>query len=487
MTAHTQAHSFNYQAIEDAWDKGKIAVLDSMPGSGKTTAITDYLRDTELNHVIFVSPFKSEVEQELPKRKLKGLHYVHPRSGKGGKVSHLKELMTMGDTSSGNRLHRITCTHSAFTRLTSESFDQLGHYTLVIDETLDVIRQLDDVGLYTEYMLLGRGGFSSDSKHYQLNDQNWFDELHKIDKKLFESQSTTSKSKSPKKDFMFKLCQIAAQNQLYRYSKGYWFCMLPIEILTRAKRVIVMTHGFENSFMHCWLKLHNVQHHYIDNDKLGLKSESKLKQELKSNLTFVEPPKKLKDLADSRKFESFTKSHWDLLVNSKKIENYKASLNYIVKEKLCADTSDIFWTCPKGHRETVEKLVPKLRGKITLQKALEVADVNEDFIEDDALAEKDEQDGKTHSSWLPCNIKARNDFGHITNCLYAFSLNPPPSVLNLLVKTSGIKANKINATFKLNNLLQFIYRGSIRQNKPMNLCIIPADTRALLDDFLKHY
>jgi DNA transposition AAA+ family ATPase len=45
MTAHTQARTFNYQAIEDAWTKGKIAVLDSMPGSGKTTAITDYLRD----------------------------------------------------------------------------------------------------------------------------------------------------------------------------------------------------------------------------------------------------------------------------------------------------------------------------------------------------------------------------------------------------------------------------------------------------------
>jgi hypothetical protein len=481
MTAHTQARTFNYQAIEDAWDKGKIAVLDSMPGSGKTTAVTSFLRDRNPSYVIFVSPFKSEVEQELPKRKLKGLHYVHPRSGKGGKVSHLKELITKGDNSSGNKLHRITCTHSAFTRLTSESFDQLGLYTLVIDETLDVIKQLDDVRLYSEYMLMGRGTVKQDTKRYQFNEPTWFDGLHKKDVDGFVANGRGNK------DLMFKLCQMAAQNQLYQYNESNWFQMLPIELLIRAEKVIVMTHGFENSFMHCWLKLHNVQHHYIDNDKLGLKSESKLKQELKSNLTFVEPPKKLKDLADSRNFESFTKSHWDLLVNSKKIEDYKASLNHIVKEKLCADTSDIFWTCPKGHRETVEKLVPKLRGKITLQKALEVADVNEDFIEDDALAEKDEQDGKTHSSWLPCNIKARNDFGHITNCLYAFSLNPPPSVLNLLVKTSGVKANKINATFKLNNLLQFIYRGSIRQNKPMNLCIIPADTRALLDDFLKHY
>ena len=177
MPSATQAHSFNYQAIEDAWAKGSIAVLDSMPGSGKTTAITKYLRDTGLNHVIFVSPFKSEVEQELPKSKLEGLNYVHPQSGKGGKVSHLKGLMTMGDTSSGNRLHRITCTHSAFTRLTSESFDQLGHYTLIIDETLDVIRQLDDVRRYSEYMLMGRGAVNPDTKHYQFDDLTWFDSL----------------------------------------------------------------------------------------------------------------------------------------------------------------------------------------------------------------------------------------------------------------------------------------------------------------------
>jgi hypothetical protein len=481
MTAPTQARSYNYQAIEDAWTKGKIAVLDSMPGSGKTTAVTKFLRDKDLNHVIFVSPFKSEVEQELPKRKLKGLHYVYPRSGKGGKVTQLKELMTEGDKSSGNQLHRITCTHSAFTRLTSESFDQLGHYTLVIDETLDVIRQLDDVGLYTEYMLLGRGTVNSDTKHYQLNEQNWFDELHKRDKGDFANNEGTGK------DSMFKLCQMAAQKQLYQYCDGNWFYMLPIELLTKAKRVIVMTHGFENSFMHCWLKHYEIEHHYIDNEKLGLLSEVMLKQELKSNLTFIELTRKLNDLAETRNFESFSMSHWKKLVTSKEIEDLKSSLNHTIKEKLRADASNIFWTCPKRYRTEVERLVPKLRGKITLQKALEVADVNEDFIEHDDLAESDEQDGKTHSSWLPCNIKARNDFGHITNCLYAFSLNPSPSLVNLLTGTSGIGASKIKATFKLNNLLQFIYRGSIRQNKPMNLCIIPADTRALLEDFLKHY
>lgn len=72
-----------------------------------------------------------------------------------------------------------------------------------------------------------------------------------------------------------------------------------------------------------------------------------------------------------------------------------------------------------------------------------------------------------------------------TNCLYAFSLNPPPDVLNLLASTSGLDSTKIVDTFKLNNLLQFIYRGSIRDNKSMNLCIIPGHTKNLLLDYLR--
>jgi hypothetical protein len=478
MTAHTQARTFNYQAIEDAWDKGKIAVLDSMPGSGKTTAITNFLRDKGLNHVIFVSPFKSEVEQELPKHKLKGLNYVHPTSGKGGKVFHLKELITKGDSSAGNKSHRITCTHSAFTRLTSESFDQLGLYTLVIDEALDVIRKLDDVRLYSEHLLLSAGSVNEINKLYQFTDSTWFEASYKKDIGYFEANG------SGNKDSMFKLCQMAAQKQLYQYAESNWFQMLPIELLTKAKRVIVMTHGFENSFMHCWLKLHNVQHHYIDNDKLGLKSESKLKQDLKSNLTFIPLTRTLKALGEGRRHESLSISHWQQMEENNSLHKTCSSINNLVKSEFKADKDNIFWTCPKNYKPKIEAAAPKLRGKITLQQPLELADVNEDFIDKSALKEADDEQGTTHSSWLPCNIKARNDFGHITNCLYAFSLNPPPSVLNLLTTTSGIELEKIKATFKLNNLLQFIYRGSIRQNMPMNLCIIPADTRALLDDFL---
>jgi hypothetical protein len=465
---------FNYEALEDAWVKSKISVLDAMPGSGKTTAITQYLKDRKLNHVLFVSPFISEVEDELPKRKLKGLNYAYPTSGKGGKVTQLNNLIRFGDETTGNRSHRITCTHSAFTRLTSEIFEQLGNYTLIIDEALDVIAQLDELRQYSDHILMNNGTVNSE-KRYQFNDTDWFDTVHGSDKEVFNETGDGYK------DTMFRLCQMASMNQLYRYSEGNWFRMLPIELITKAKRVIVMTHGFENSFMHCWLKLHGVEHSYIDNTKLGLVSEENLKRSLSANLQFIELPRTIQALSEGRRgYESLSIAHWKTLKKDGKIPEIAKALNNLVKEKMFADKSNVFWTCPKSFRSDIESNAYRLKGKITLKLPFEVADA-----EFDDISELDNQNGSEHSSWLPCNIKARNDFRHITNCLYAFSLNPPPAVLNLLEATSGLKKTEIEATFKLNNLLQFIFRGSIRENKPMKLCIVPQTTRSLLDGFLR--
>jgi hypothetical protein len=242
-----------------------------------------------------------------------------------------------------------------------------------------------------------------------------------------------------------------------------------------------MTHGFENSFMHCWLKLHGVEHSYIDNTKLGLVSEENLKRSLSANLQFIELPRTIQALSEGRRgYESLSIAHWKTLKKDGKIPEIAKALNNLVKEKMFADKSNVFWTCPKSFRSDIESNAYRLKGKITLKLPFEVADA-----EFDDISELDNQNGSEHSSWLPCNIKARNDFRHITNCLYAFSLNPPPAVLNLLEATSGLKKTEIEATFKLNNLLQFIFRGSIRENKPMKLCIVPQTTRSLLDGFLR--
>lgn len=466
-------NKYNYSAIEAAWEQSNIAVLDSCPGSGKTTAITSYLKDKDLNNVIFVTPFLSEAEIELPENKLKGMGYAHPKAGYGGKVHNLNELIQWGDTSTGNRLHRITCTHSAYTRLKPESYDQLGNYTVVIDETLDVISSIDGAHQYTDFLLQGRGTVDQSNKRFTFHEDNWFQQFKNAE---IEQYNKTGRAT---KDLMYEICQMGIRNQLYRYSAGKWFQMLPAELLTKAKRVIIMTHGFNNSFMHCWMKINGIVNSYIDTKQLGLLSEHILITQLRNNINFISAPRKFRELSEERSYEVLSKSHWDELAETAKIAELGKSLDSLIKEKMKASKDNIIWTAPKKHRSTIEKSSSKLRGKIKLEKNFELE--NSDFIDNNEL---DEQQNAIHSTWLPCNIKASNNFKHITNCLYAYSLNPPPDVLNLLTTGSGFEKNDILDTFKLNSLLQFIYRGSIRDNKPMNLCILPEHTERLLKDYL---
>jgi hypothetical protein len=464
---------YDYLAIEEAWEQSNIAVLDSSPGSGKTTAITSFLKDKDLNHVIFVTPFLSEAEKELPQNKLKGMGYKYPKGGHGGKVHNLSDLIQWGDTSSGNRLHRITCTHSAYTRLKPESYDQLGMYTVVIDETLDVINSIDGAHDYTDYLLQGRGTVDQSNKRFKFNEDTWFEKYKNTEVEQY------NKTRRVAKDLMYEICQMGINNQLYRYSSGNWFQMLPAELLTKAKRVIIMTHGFNNSFMHCWMKINGIQNSYINTKQLGLLSETILISQLRKNINFISIPRKFIELSQVRNHEILSKSHWGELENQGSIAELGKSLDSLIKEKMKAGKENIFWTAPKKLRTTIEKHTSRLRGKIKLEKKFEL--VESDFIDRDEL---DEQQNTVHSTWLPCNIKASNDFRHISNCLYAYSLNPPPDVLNLLTTGTGFCRNDILDTFKLNNLLQFIYRGSIRDNKPMNLCILPEHTEELLKKFL---
>jgi len=278
---------------------------------------------------------------------------------------------------------------------------------------------------------------------------------------------------------MYEICQMGINNQLYRYSSGNWFQMLPAELLTKAKRVIIMTHGFKNSFMHCWMKINRISNSFIDTNKLGLLSEHLLIAQLRKNINFISAPRKFQELSEDRRYEILSKSHWDHLEDKGRIGELGKSLDSLIKEKMKTSKENIIWTAPKKLRTTIEKHTSRLRGKINLEKKFELAD--SDFLDEDEL---DEQQNSVHSTWLPCNIKASNDFRHITNCLYAYSLNPPPDVLNLLATGSEFNRNDILDTFKLNNLIQFIYRGSIRDNKPMNLCIIPEHTERLFKEFL---
>lgn len=227
--------------------------------------------------------------------------------------------------------------------------------------------------------------------------------------------------------------------------------------------------------------------------QLGLKPDRQLKDELISNLIWIDHSKHFQDMNDKQGGKPLSISHYDKLKGSGELSGMSKALQNVLKKSMKVKACDLIWTAPKAHMAALQKDASLLRGRLKLARSLELAESeltdggeegNEAYgVNKEGLTEST----KSHSSFLPCSIKASNDFREITNCVYAITMNPPPDVLNMLAddKAAGLNHQNMVDTYQLNNFLQFIYRGSIRANQKMQLYCIPDRTRASVQTFLE--
>lgn len=285
---------FNFDAITDALAASNIAILDSIPGSGKTTAITEFLKleDQPLNrHVLFITPFKSEAEIELPNNKLEGCGYRFPVDGRGGKVRNLAQMLKeslVPDFGGTLDMSRFTATHYCFCSLDSDAYDCLTDYTLIIDETLDVAGIFDGIGHYSIKLLEAHGEFSEESGQFTFTEDSWFKQALNDD----VQQNIWNR------DINYHFLKQVNKGMLYAQRKDnqlYCFRVLPKEVLSKAAKVIIMTHNFKYSAMDCWMRHHRLEYTYIDNQRLGLKSDEQIKADLVQNINLVSLTSTLKN------------------------------------------------------------------------------------------------------------------------------------------------------------------------------------------------
>lgn len=100
-------------------------IVDSIMGSGKTTATFNYIREHPDKRYIYVTPYLTEVKRGL--EELSG--FSEPRTY-GTKMNHLKSLLKHG--------RNVVTTHSLFERMDGECTDLIRRagYTLILDETI---------------------------------------------------------------------------------------------------------------------------------------------------------------------------------------------------------------------------------------------------------------------------------------------------------------------------------------------------------------
>ena len=411
----------------------EIQVIDYPMGAGKTKYICNYMQENPHKRYIYVTPLLSEADNMA--EKCTAIDMMTPENTDSTKTEMFLDLLKDGAN--------ISTTHSLFKAVREQHIKliEFWKYTVIIDETVDFIES------YTDYTngdikdLLERGDLTVDEKNNGRVSMNW---------KVSDDNKFAN---------LRDMC-----NAGLIYSTKPPAVMLNVQVpprmLSAASEVIVMTYLYEYSFMHKFMQIHNFKHIKLSLPDLEEQLPS-VRHKIKNNLEVIEL-KALDTLLKNQRDTALSHSWWNtqLIKDTTNIKNiFKMCSNWLNNNKEHSDR--FFFTCPKV-------LVSKVGiGKRQTKAILESASIKY-FNSLLGVKKVDEvSDGVTtvrvttieNIKWLYSGTKATNDYADKTMCFYMINAYPNVGVSHYL-KDFGTEMN--NDEFALSEMIQFIWRGSIR-------------------------
>jgi len=402
-----------------------INVIDALCGAGKSTQMFQIMREKALANpkakFLYITPFLSEIDERVP-LEMPELDFKRPENEGDGKLKNLHNLVAKGEN--------IASTHVLFGRLTPEIVDMLilQDYTLVIDEALSCVGLLDKTLVPTDTRDLLRSGMVLVDPENRGR-LSWNDEVYP--------------NHDGRYGFLRNLCNLGV---VYSYLDKFLMFEYPPKLLKSLSEVWILTYLFNGSDMRCWLDLNKIPFRIMDNEALGLRPEAELKRIIRTNLEVIQN----RSINSKKQTNTAFSKGWFDNVKSEDIKTYKAMMrSALVTSK--AKAGDVFWT-------TFKDCQAKLQG------AGYTKGVSEDM-----------------PAFLPMNIRATNKYRDYRLCMYAVNVFKNPIEVNYL-NANGIAVDE--DSFALGELIQFIFRGAIRQGKPMKVLILSKRMRNLLLEWL---
>lgn len=407
-----------------------IEVVDAICGSGKTTWIFNEMRNNPDKKWLFVSPYldeagdgtsKGRIQKELPE-----LNFKSPSSTPSKREDFLR-LAKKGNN--------IAITHKLFTGFNVEIAHILAEqeYHLVIDETIDLVTFYEDIHHQdVKFLILAGMVRCSTTGQLSWNEEQW--------------PNYTGR------DIRIKeLCQLGC---LWLYGDDVLIQRIPPTCMKACKSVTILTYLFEASLMHCWMQLNEMDWKYRYPEEM--KPSSEIKAILREKLHFVSRAKYLTDLQRTtqglRRNGAFNVG-WYQEQNAETLEKVKKSLETTLKEQM--PKGEVFWTTFKDYES-------KLTG-IGYTRAKRV-------------------NGELRKPFVSKNMRASNEYKDCSNCIYTVNIYPHGSLDNHL-RQFGVQIDR--DLYALSELVQFVFRGSIREHKDMYVYILSERMQSLLEDWLQ--
>lgn len=408
----------------------QVQVIDAICGSGKTTWMFKHIRENKEKKWIFVSPYldeagdgrtKGRIQEELPEMKFRA-----PSVSPSKKASFLRLVENHCN---------IAITHKLFMDFTPEIAQAIADkgYELVIDETIDLVSFYEGInGDDVKTLIKAQMILVDDKGRLSWNNTDW---------KNYSGRDVDIKN----------LCELGC---LYLYGEDVLIQRIPPTCLQACNSCTVLTYMFEGSLMQAWMKLNNIEYNYFYPETLL--SEKQIKERIKENLFIIKPSRTILDLQEDREKyldNIFSKSWYDRTPVTT-FNDIKKSIEKTLKTYM--HKGDTFWTTFKDYKDVLKGIGYSRRKKVPWLKEL-------------------------RDPFVPKNMRASNEYKDCVNCIYTVNVYPHVSIQKHL-ESFGVILDQDK--FALSELVQFIFRGAIREHNEMSVLILSNRMRNLLKDWL---
>ncbi len=400
----------------------KIHVVDLIMGGGKSTYCFDIMDKTEDSKYIYITPYLDEIKRLIGDNNNRTHFYTQhgfrePMHLGEGKLEGLHELLIKNSN--------ISTTHSLFKMSTTETIDLIasGAYTLMLDESLDVV-DMFDISLQDYEMLMNNNLIEVNDKGFVtwINDEydGKFDSL----KNLCKNGSVVQVKKTTKVQFL-----------AWNFSS---------DSFNAFKEVYIFTYLFEGSLMKCYFDMHNVEY-----EKYTIEDNKLISYENKTPYN----KNKLRELINI----------YDGNLNLIGEKEYALSLNWFkkypdLKTRLKSNVYNYFRNVTNAKAKTIIWTTFK-----SAKASLSGSGFSKRFI--------------------ACNTRATNEYKDCFNLAYCCNRYISPDYINYF-QTHGVIVDE--DLFALSELLQWVWRSAIREGKQINIYIPSQRMRNILIDWLNN-
>ena len=318
----------------------------------------------------------------------------------------------------------ISTTHALFYLMDMDALEiaKRNNYSLIIDETVCTIEKIN----------ITTKDFNLVTSYLTVERDGWLD---------WNDNEYTGKLSDYK--------EIADAGGLYRLDNALISIMNPA-ILYYFSEVIMLTYLFDGQYQKAYFDFFDVPYQIVGvvQDESGYKFSDKPDMpppmDIKGLITIIDTDR-MNRIGDEKYALS---KNWYL---SRKYEDeeicaLRRHLHSFYRRVSGSDSASRIWTC---YKQTKDKLIPK--------------------------------NGRYRQNYLAMNIRATNEYKDACNVAYMVNRFCDPNIAKFF-SSKGIKID--NDAFALSEMIQFIWRSAIRDNKPINLYIPSKRMRTLLINWL---